>query len=310
MKEKNETATDLVYERKNGTVNYWSNKNKLRTFFQQRYNLTDFHFQVFCAFGYSLNANPYAGEIIPIVFAKGQPNEKLSFILTRDFRGRIAQEQQDYESHFVIDVCENDQFQMNAANGFPDHTWDETTDRGRLKGAYCSVWKKGIRRPAAYVYVKYDQYKKSGKGAEVWDKLPNDMIMKVAEAHGLRQAYYNKFGNTYDSAEVSHANGVVIDIPAITEKTFEPPPGPGEIEPKPNPKKPQKKKEENLFDGEGNSSPPTEKEKSALMDNILAEMGLQTDAFLAKIKIKCTDDIKSREQFDGIKAALKEELKK
>lgn len=208
-KNKNETAA--LVQTDAGSVNYWENKQKLIRLFQKRYGLSDDQFQVFCAFGYSLRANPYAGEIIPVVFNRGQKNEKLSFILTRDFRGRIAQEQPDYLRHFVTDVCENDNFSMDAMTGMPAHTYDETSDRGKLIGAYCAVWKTTSNLPAAYQFAKYSQYKKTGPGAEIWDHYPNDQIKKVAEAHALRQAYYNKFGNTYDAAEIQIVNGRVID---------------------------------------------------------------------------------------------------
>jgi len=215
--EKQQPGTELIFSEPGKPVNYWSNKAKLREFFMKRYDLSEFNFQIFCAFGYSLGANPYAGEIIPVLFNKGKSNEKLSFILTRDFRGRIAQEQSDYHHHFVMDVCENDEFKMGSKEEIPDHTWSETSPRGKLLGAYCIVYKYrlGVAYPAAYVYIKYDQYKKTGPGAEVWDRLPNDQTKKVAEAHGLRQAFYNKFGNTYDSAEViTDRKGIVIDAAA------------------------------------------------------------------------------------------------
>lgn len=220
--EKQKTGTDLVFAEPGKPTNYWKDKERLRAFFKDRYDLTEFHFQVFCAFGYSLGANPYAGEIIPILFNKGKQNEKLSFILTRDFRGRIAQEQPDYLRHFVTDVCENDKFEMNADKGYPDHTWDETQDRGKLIGAWCAVWKKGIEQPVAYQFVKYSQYKKTGPGAEVWDRYPNDQIKKVAEAHALRQAYFNLFGSTYDSSEVIQKKGIVIDTVANGMPSLDP----------------------------------------------------------------------------------------
>jgi hypothetical protein len=314
MSEKNSMGTDVLYAPKNGVVNYWGNKERLRKFFLDKYNLTEFHFQIFCAFGYSLNANPYAGEIIPIVFSKGTPKEKLSFILTRDFRGRVAQEQSDYETHFAVDVCANDKFRMNVEKGYPDHEFDETEDRGELKGAYCVVWKKNIKRPAAYVFVKYTQYKKSGPGAEIWEKIPNDMIIKVAEAHGLRQAYYNKFGNTYDSTEIVHAKGVVIDTPPIEKKPGFPHP------PEPKQEKKEKKskgngkgkspeqKNQNLFNEDTDELPPTKKDVEEMIDKVNAELGSHADVFWNRLGITDTKQIKTWTQIDGINAALDEEM--
>jgi recombination protein RecT len=59
-----------------------------------------------------------------------------------------------------------------------------------------------------------------------------------------------------------------------------------------------------------NKKPPTDEEKEAIMDEIINRLGQKADGFLYTIKIKCTDDIKSREQFDGIKAALAEFMEK
>jgi phage recombination protein Bet len=233
---------NIVFSEPGKPVNYWENKAKIRQYFQKKYDLSERNFLIWCAYGYSLQANPYLEEAIPIVFNKGKENEKLSFVITRDFRVRKAQEQTDYLRHFVVDVCEKDSFQMDVEKGYPNHTYDETSDRGKLKGAWCAVWKKGEEKPCAYAYAKYDHYKKTGKGAEVWDKFPNDQIIKVAEAHGLKRAYTGMFGNTYDSSEVVHENGVIIDAvpdenpypdepPALNEKT-EPPVTPAEVQEK------------------------------------------------------------------------------
>ena len=59
-------------------------------------------------------------------------------------------------------------------------------DKPKLKGAFCSVFRKD-RRQATTVFVSIKEYYK--KDAPIWQQYTNAMILKVAEAMALKRAF-------------------------------------------------------------------------------------------------------------------------
>ena len=58
-------------------------------------------------------------------------------------------------------------------------------DKGKLVGAMASVWRKDMERPFT-VTVNFEEYNKRQGN---WEKMPQTMIVKVAESQALRKAF-------------------------------------------------------------------------------------------------------------------------
>lgn len=183
-------TTDIQQANDQG-IEIWNNDkaDKIRQLFAP--NLTNDEFAFFWGLGKSLQANPFTREIWAVKYDKNKPAQ---VFLGRDFYRKKAQEQSDYDGHIVDAVYENDEFRVES--GTPKHSYN-LTDRGKLLGAYCVVYKKDISN-AFYVYVELDEYH---KGQSTWNEKPATMIKKVAEAQALRGAYQGIFRGTYDESE-------------------------------------------------------------------------------------------------------------
>jgi len=215
-------------EKTKNAIAVWDNLAEVRAQFAP--TLTDKEFAFFVTLGKSLNANPFKREIWAVKYDKSQP---ASIFLGRDMYRRRAQEQEDYNGHVADSVYEKDTFKV--VNGTPQHEYS-LVDRGRLLGAYCVAWKKGVEHPL-FVYVKFDEY---NKGFANWKSMPDTMIKKVAESQCLRAAWQGIFAGTYDESEqweiTSQKKAAVIPPPrrqfdapvieATTEPITEPRPEP------------------------------------------------------------------------------------
>lgn len=261
----------------------------------------------FVKFLLHMGADPYTGEIHPVPFKdKDTGAVTISYIVTRDFRNRVAKSKSNYRRHVARCVYENDDFQEDLINNKIHHIPDRENP-GELKGAYCLVWKKGEEIPD-YLYRHFEEYRwRTYKGnkspkSHFWVDMPDTQMEKVPEAQLLKKCWPEAFNNTYDISELPEPNKngyIEIESEVLDEGSPSFPEGPpSEAESKPEP---ETKK---------NEKPPTDEEKEAIMDEIIRKLSQRADEFLYTIKIKCTDDIKSREQFDGIKAALAEFMEK
>jgi recombination protein RecT len=170
-------------------ISVWDDLENVRAQFAP--TLTDKEFSFFVTLGSSLGANPFKREIWAVKYDKNQP---ASIFLGRDFYRKKAQEQSDYDGHTPDSVYEKDKFKV--VNGTPQHEYS-LADRGRLLGAYCVAWKKGVGHPF-YVFVKIEEYNKNFAN---WKSMPDTMIKKVAEAQCLRAAWQGVFAGTYDESE-------------------------------------------------------------------------------------------------------------
>jgi len=177
-------------------------------------NLTDREFQMFVGLGKALGANPFLREIWAIKYNKDQSAQ---IFLGRDFYRKKAQELPEYDGHIADAVYEKDLFEVE--NGIPRHRYSNG-DRGRLIGAYCIVYKKNIRIPF-FRFVRIEEY---STNVSSWKKMPETMIVKVAEAQGLRGAFQSIFRGTYSEAEnwidrdIVEAD-VVIDSSSVNSYT-------------------------------------------------------------------------------------------
>jgi len=180
-----------IEHKTSGGIEVWSDAKQIRKLFAP--NLTEEEFQFFVGLGQALEANPFTREIWAVKYDAKAP---ASVFLGRDMYRRKAQEQPDYEGHFVDSVFEKDKFRMNPAVGAPEHEYG-SGNRGQLVGAYALAYRKGMARPF-YVFCRVAEY---STGRSLWANKPETMIKKVAEAQVLRMGWQGVFRGTYDEAE-------------------------------------------------------------------------------------------------------------
>jgi phage recombination protein Bet len=165
--------------------------NKIRKMFAPQ--LTNQEFGMFVGLGKSLGANPFLREIWAVKYG----NSEAQIFLGRDFYRRKAQEEPDYKGHQVDAIYSNDEFKMSG--GKPEHSYS-LQDRGKLIGAYCVVYRSN--NEPYFNTVRFDEYFAGGHNKpNLWDKKPETMIKKVAEAQALRGAFQGVFAGTYDQSE-------------------------------------------------------------------------------------------------------------
>lgn len=74
-------------------------------------------------------------------------------------------------------------------------------DEGRALGGWAEVYRSDWKEPAR-LEVSLQEYS-SGKGP--WQKMPESMIQKVAEAGALRMAFPDDLGGVYETSEMDQA---------------------------------------------------------------------------------------------------------
>jgi phage recombination protein Bet len=130
-----------------------------------------------------LGLNPFNKEIWCYRDNKGN----LLVFTGRDGFLRKAQEHPRYNGFRSAAVRENDGFQMITTNDeliIKHEIKPSKAGRGALLGAYCISYLKDGKESA--VWVDFSMY---NKGKFTWETHPDDMIMKVAESHGLKKAF-------------------------------------------------------------------------------------------------------------------------
>lgn len=191
-------------------LNPWTEKGveSIRKCFAPSLNTEEF--KIFVGLGKSLGANPFTREIWAIKYG----SQQAAIFLGRDFYRKKAQEQGDYDGHIVNAIYENDAFTIE--NGEPKHSVNSFKDRGKLVGAFCSVYRKNLKVPY-FVTVQLSEY---NTGKSNWAKMPETMIKKVAEAQALRGAYQGVFKGTYDESEQSVIETSAEVTPTIEQKDY------------------------------------------------------------------------------------------
>lgn len=200
----------------------------------------DEEFNLFCEVARAKGLDPFLGQIIPMVFSKGDAEKrKMTIIITRDGQRVIAQRCGDYRPASKPTQFEIDKAMMSPTNplGIVSATvylWKRDPKTGEwfevVGQAYWDEFAP-IKRKAAGGYKWEDTgevWPDSGKpkkkkvpvGEETevlddsgnWCRMPRLMIEKCAQMQALRAGWPEEFTGTYDEAEMDRAK--VLDLTA------------------------------------------------------------------------------------------------
>lgn len=83
-----------------------------------------------------------------------------------------------------IEICENDEYELDIAGGMIHHKIKDISNRGKILGAVAFVFRKD-GEPT----VEFAEFKTYNKGFNAWKSHPAEMIKKVAECHALKKAF-------------------------------------------------------------------------------------------------------------------------
>jgi len=92
-------------------------------------------------------------------------------------------------------------------------------DGKQIKSATASVYKivQGLRCPFTAT-ARWEQYAVGGKAGFMWNKMPELMLGKCAEALALRKAFPGELHGLYAKEEMDQAGNDVVDIETSTPK--------------------------------------------------------------------------------------------
>lgn len=141
---------------------------------------TDLEFRAFVEMGKATGLNPFLREIWLVKYEQSSPAQ---IFIGRDGYRKLLSRSHGYEGHIVDAVYSNDEFHVDLLNAHVKHV-PNLRDRGKLLGAYCIAYMKGLRIPA-YTFVDVTEYdlKRS-----LWNTHKATMIKKVAECQTTRMA--------------------------------------------------------------------------------------------------------------------------
>jgi len=128
----------------------------------------------------SVNLNPMLKQIWCYKDNKGN----LLMFAGKDGFLAIAQRDVRWNGMTSVYVCENDVFEFDVPNNIVKHSF-KAKDRGAILGAYAILKPKGCDL-ATIEWADINTYDKK---QFVWNSHKGDMIMKVAEIHGLKKAH-------------------------------------------------------------------------------------------------------------------------
>lgn len=141
---------------------------------------TDSELYMFLQIASMYDLNPFMKEIW---FTK--MDNQMAIMTSRDGYLKIAKENPNFKKVQSIAVYENDNFLTKIKNGEITEVEHEFkhTDRGHIVGAYVFLKTKNGDED---LYA-YKDFKEHNKKNNVWQKFPEEMIRKVAEADVLKR---------------------------------------------------------------------------------------------------------------------------
>lgn len=166
-------------------------------------DLTDNELYMFLIYAHRGGLNPFAKEIIAVVYNKNVPAErKVNTIIPRDGKRTVAERKGGLTSvetePIYTKVFKVDTGRFSAPN---EPIYEDQVVRvkpwegGTLWGATCTVIRNGKTFTTTVPLKEYNT------GKNVWAGKPETMIKKVAESQALSQAVPELLG-TYDEAEM------------------------------------------------------------------------------------------------------------
>lgn len=201
--------TNAITNTTDTKLNCWENKENLiaiKNIYGK--SLSDPEWNIFLEIGKSTGLNPFLREIWAVKYG----NAEAQIFIGRDGYRTAAVGTPDYDGHVVGSVYENDDYSVDR--GHVTHKYN-MTNRGKLIGAYCSVYRKSISIPS-HVFVLLSEY---NTGKSVWSGKPETMIKKVAEAQAFRMSNPSKFNGTYSEYEMWNEKQNQATMRVVKEET-------------------------------------------------------------------------------------------
>lgn len=183
----------------------------------------DDEFNLFLEVARSKGLDPFLGQIIPMVFSKGNADKrKMTIIISRDGQRVIAQRCGDYRPASKPPAYEIDKELISPLNpqgiiSATTYLWKQDQKSGEwYEVAGQAFWEEFA--PVKDEWAKGDDgrnYKTGNRTLDDsgnWCRMPRLMIAKCAEMQALRAGWPEQFTGLYDEAEMDRAK--VIDMTA------------------------------------------------------------------------------------------------
>jgi len=204
----------------------------------------DDEFSLFCEVARGKGLDPFLGQIIPMVFSKGNAEKrKLTIIISRDGQRVIAQRCGDYRPASKPPAYEIDKALISPTN--PQGIVSATTylwKQDQKSGEWYEVAGQAFWEEFAPVKNASDDFewvdtgevwpdtgkpkkkkKPIGEVREVlddsgnWCRMPRLMIAKCAEMQALRAGWPEQFTGLYDEAEIDRAKALDLSASEIVQ---------------------------------------------------------------------------------------------
>jgi len=121
----------------------------------------------------------------------------------------VAERTSEYEGQTAPQWC--------ASDGVWREVWLESAPPA---AARIGVWRKGFREPAYGVarFAAYAQTKRDGSLTVMWQRMPDVMIAKCAEALALRKAFPQELSGLYTGDEMGQADNSAPAVVAAPKR--------------------------------------------------------------------------------------------
>lgn len=136
--------------------------------------------------------NPFLNEAYLIKYSNDRPAD---MVVSKEAIMKRANKQPDYNGFKAGVIIEKDGELVYRTGQF-------VTKKEMLLGGWAKVYRKGIEFPFE-IEVSLSEY---STGKSTWNKMPGNMIRKVALVAALREAYPEQLGAMYSEEEPSPAD--------------------------------------------------------------------------------------------------------
>ena len=159
---------------------------------------TDAQLDMFMATCNRLQLDPFAKQIYGTI-RKDRKNDTSNLVVQVSIDGfrSVADASSDYQGQVPAQWCGDDMVwrEVWLSNEFP-------------AAARVGVWREGFREPlyAVATWLSYVQTDYEGKPVAMWQKMPDVMLAKCAEALALRKAFPRKLSGVYTPDEMGQAD--------------------------------------------------------------------------------------------------------